>query len=116
MRASESSKGAVIVIEVQSGRDRPVVRNTGISVKDVLYGLAHEVDFDRVLKQFPELTAADVEAVIEYAGNAVEPVGRGIPELGWSTADAARVRQKFLAFAEDWDDPAMDGYDAAYAR
>ena len=35
-----------------------------------------------------------------------------ISELGWTTAQAATMRHKLAAWAEDWNDPAMDVYDA----
>lgn len=35
-----------------------------------------------------------------------------IDQLGWSRADAADVRARLHSFAEDWDDPEMDVYDA----
>jgi hypothetical protein len=35
-----------------------------------------------------------------------------IEQLGWSRADAADVRSRLHSFADDWDDPDMDVYDA----
>ena len=35
-----------------------------------------------------------------------------ISELGWTTEQAATMRHKLAAWAEDWNDPAMDVYDA----
>jgi hypothetical protein len=37
---------------------------------------------------------------------------RPISELGWTVEQAAAMRHKLGAFAQDWDDPAMDVYDA----
>jgi hypothetical protein len=37
---------------------------------------------------------------------------RPINQLGWSGEQAAVLRHKLAAFAQDWDDPAMDAYDA----
>jgi hypothetical protein len=38
--------------------------------------------------------------------------GRSISELGWTTEQAAALRHKLSAWADDWNDPAMDAYDA----
>jgi hypothetical protein len=35
-----------------------------------------------------------------------------ISELGWTREQAAAVRHQLAAWAEDWNDPAMDVYDA----
>lgn len=35
-----------------------------------------------------------------------------ISELGWTREQAASVRHQLAAWVEDWDDPAMDVYDA----
>lgn len=35
-----------------------------------------------------------------------------IEQLGWTRADAADVRARLQSFADDWDDPEMDVYDA----
>jgi hypothetical protein len=39
-----------------------------------------------------------------------------IEKLGWSRSDAAEVRARLQSFADDWDDPDMDVYDALEAR
>lgn len=38
--------------------------------------------------------------------------GSPIAELGWSVSDALAMRARLSHFAEGWDDPAMDAYDA----
>jgi hypothetical protein len=35
-----------------------------------------------------------------------------ISELGWTTEQASAMRHKLSAFADDWNVPAMDAYDA----
>lgn len=35
-----------------------------------------------------------------------------IEQLGWSRTDAAEIRARLQSFADDWDDPEMDLYDA----
>jgi len=39
---------------------------------------------------------------------------RGIPvrELGWTKEMVAEARRRLASVADDWDDPAMDAYDA----
>jgi hypothetical protein len=37
---------------------------------------------------------------------------RPIGELGWTAEQGSALRHKLAAFAQDWDDPAMDAYDA----
>jgi hypothetical protein len=39
---------------------------------------------------------------------------RGIPtaELGWTKEMVAEARRRLASIADDWDDPAMDVYDA----
>ncbi len=52
-----------------------------------------------------------------YAGdsatfNARSMPARSISELGWTTERATAMRYKLAAWADDWNDPAMDAYDA----
>jgi hypothetical protein len=35
-----------------------------------------------------------------------------IASLGWSRAEAGAIRDQLRSFAEDWDAPGMDAYDA----
>lgn len=35
-----------------------------------------------------------------------------IDDLGWTKSKAALIRAQLSAFAEDWDDPSMNAYDA----
>lgn len=35
-----------------------------------------------------------------------------IDQLGWTRAEAADIHARLQSFAEDWDDPDMDVYDA----
>lgn len=43
----------------------------------------------------------------------VDVAVRLVSELGWTTEQAAATRHKLAAWAEDWNDPAMDVYDLA---
>jgi len=92
------------------------VRDTGITVKQVLDELARSLDPEVVFDTFPQLTVDDVQAALAFAVESVEPERREIRNLGWSMADAALTRHRLLAFAEDWDDPQMDIYDVPISR
>ena len=35
-----------------------------------------------------------------------------LAEIGWTKKKAVEVRAQFASFAEDWDDPSMEIYDA----
>jgi uncharacterized protein (DUF433 family) len=105
-----------IVLDRQSGQERPVVRDTGISVRQVLSELARGLSGDAVLARFPQLTASDLRAALDYAGRTVDPGMRTVDEPGWSREQAASIRHQLIAFAEDWDDPEMDVYDAHFPR
>ena len=50
---------------------KPCIRGTRIMVANVLSLLAGGYDVARVLKNYPELTEADVLAALEYAGDVV---------------------------------------------
>jgi uncharacterized protein (DUF433 family) len=50
---------------VRSGK--PVIRGTRITVADLLEYLAGGMTPDEILADFPDLTAADVEAVLAFA-------------------------------------------------
>ena len=48
---------------------KPCVRNTRISVYDVLGWLAAEMSFDEIIADFPELTTEDIKACLAYAAD-----------------------------------------------
>ena len=48
-------------------RGSPCIRGTGIRVKDVLYMLAARVPEEEILKNFPFLKSADIDACVQYA-------------------------------------------------
>jgi uncharacterized protein (DUF433 family) len=51
--------------EVRSGK--PCVRDTRISVFDVLNWLANGMSFDEIIDDFPELNYEDISACLAYA-------------------------------------------------
>ena len=50
---------------------KPCIRGTRIMVANILSLLAGGYDVARVLKNYPELTEADVLAALDYAGDVV---------------------------------------------
>jgi len=48
---------------------KPCVRNTRITVLDVIKYLAGGMSVEEVLKDFPDLTAEDVKACLSFAAN-----------------------------------------------
>lgn len=56
--------------EVQAGK--PVVKGTGIPVELVLARLAAELDVDKLVRDYPELTRDDVRAVLAYAHDRIQ--------------------------------------------
>jgi uncharacterized protein (DUF433 family) len=48
---------------------KPCVRETRISVYDILNGLANGMTFENIIEDFPELTQNDVLACLAYAAD-----------------------------------------------
>ena len=48
---------------------KPCVRDTRISVYDILGWLASGMDFSDILTDFPELTSDDIKACLAYAAD-----------------------------------------------
>ncbi len=46
---------------------KPVIRGTRIMVRNILGSLAGGKSFQDIIKNYPELTAADIESAIFYA-------------------------------------------------
>ena len=49
----------------------PVIKGTRISVTSVLEQLAADESWDSILRGYPELTRADIQAVLDYARRSV---------------------------------------------
>ena len=60
-------------ITIKSGKrgGQPTIRGMRITVYDVLKMLASGMEQKQILKDFPELTAADIKAVLSYASDRV---------------------------------------------
>jgi len=57
------------IIRIQEGKrgGKPCVRDTRISVYDVLGWLASGMTNEEILKDYPELTADDIQACLQFA-------------------------------------------------
>jgi uncharacterized protein (DUF433 family) len=105
-----------IVADPEVNAGTPFVRDTGISVAQVLDALAERPDSTFVLERFPALDSNDIRAAVEFARESllregVENPVRYIADLGWTPEYAAELRLRLRTFADDWDDPEMDVYD-----
>jgi len=58
-----------IVMDASRRSGKPCVRGTRISVQDVLEYLAGGMSPDDILRDFPELVADDVAAVLQFAAD-----------------------------------------------
>lgn len=106
-----------IVIDPNRRQDGAFVRDTGISVDEVLAALVEDPAATSVLLQYSELEVQDIQAALAYAREQVARSEatlktRKVTDLGWTPEEAAKVRQQLRPFADDWDDPSMDIYDA----
>lgn len=48
---------------------KPCIRNTRISVYDILHWLSKGMTQDKILEDFPELTPNDIKAALAYAAD-----------------------------------------------
>lgn len=59
----------VIVINPELRFGKPCIRNTRISVYDVLSWLASGMTSEKILEDYPELTENDIQACLAYAAD-----------------------------------------------
>lgn len=59
----------IITIEAGKRGGKPCVRGMRITVYEVLEYLASGMSTDEVLRDFPDLTAADIQACLAYAAD-----------------------------------------------
>ena len=59
----------IITINPEKRFGKPCVRNTRITVYDVLGWLASGMSWEDILKDFPELTEEDISACLAYAAD-----------------------------------------------
>lgn len=59
----------IILINPNKRFGKPCIRNTRISVFDVLDWLASGMSFDEIVEDFPELTKDDILACLAYAAD-----------------------------------------------
>lgn len=57
----------IITINPERRFGKPCIRNTRITVFDVLSWLASDMTNDQILQDFPELTKEDISACLSYA-------------------------------------------------
>jgi uncharacterized protein (DUF433 family) len=57
----------IITINPEKRFGKPCIRNTRITVFDVLSWLASDMTNDQILQDFPELTKEDISACLSYA-------------------------------------------------
>lgn len=60
-----------IVIDPEIQHGKPVVRGTRVPVARILGGLAGGMTFEELCREY-DLTIADIQAAIQYAGELVE--------------------------------------------
>ena len=58
-----------IVIDPDKRSGKPCIRNTRITVYDILEYLAGGMTVERIIKDFPELEKADIFAVLAFAAD-----------------------------------------------
>ena len=59
----------IITIEAGKRGGKPCIRGMRITVYEVLEYLASGMSTDEVLRDFPDLTAADIQACLAYAAD-----------------------------------------------
>ncbi len=59
----------IIKISPEKRFGKPCIRNTRITVYDVLGWLASNMTISEILTDFPELTEADIKACLAYAAD-----------------------------------------------
>ena len=59
----------IIRINPEKRFGKPCVRDTRITVYDVLGYLSTGMSFDEIISDFPELTAEDIKACLSYAAD-----------------------------------------------
>ena len=57
----------IITIEAGKRGGKPCIRNMRITVADVLGWLASGMKTEEILEDFPELTAQDIQACLQFA-------------------------------------------------
>lgn len=60
---------AIITINANKRFGKPCVRNTRITVFDVLSWLASGMTYDEIVEDFPELSHQDIRACLAYAAD-----------------------------------------------
>ena len=61
-----------IVVDPAILAGKPVIRGTHVTVSMILGLVAHSVNFDEILEDYPELSGDDIRAAILYAESRLE--------------------------------------------
>jgi uncharacterized protein (DUF433 family) len=63
------SYNKIIKINHDKRFGKPVIRNTRITVSDILGWLGSGMTFEEIISDFPELTGEDIKACLMYAAD-----------------------------------------------
>ena len=63
-----------IVLDPDICSGKPTIRGTRIMVSNILGMLAGEYSFNRILKEYPQLSRLDVISAVEYASVVIDEV------------------------------------------
>ncbi len=64
----------IITIEEGKRSGKPCIRGMRITVEDVLRWLASDMDFNAIIRDYPELTKEDLIAALEFAADRANKV------------------------------------------
>lgn len=98
----------------------PCIRGLRVPVATVVSMVADGMTTDEILTAYPDLQSDDVREAMRFAAETVRVIGRflsdagpvDLAQRGIDRRQADDLRRRLAAFAEDWDKPEMDVYDA----
>ena len=98
----------------------PCIRGLRIPVATVVGMVAEGMTTDEILTAYPDLQSDDVSEALRFAAEAVRVIMPLVSDTapveleqrGIDQQQAGDLRRRLAAFAEDWDKPEMDVYDA----
>jgi uncharacterized protein (DUF433 family) len=67
-----SDFGERIVVDPAILAGKPVIKGTHVTVSMILGLIAHDVGFDEIIEDYPELSRDDIRAAILYADSRLE--------------------------------------------
>lgn len=60
-----------IIVSPQIMLGKPIIKGTRITVEQILRKLAQNISIEEILKDYPQLTAEDIQAVLDYAADSI---------------------------------------------